>query len=275
VQPAGAPEHALLVRQRIALGDRIETGQRSQAQLMLLDKSTFTIGANARLTIDRFVYDPNRRSLSATVAKGAFRFMSGRPDRGGDASIATPVSTIGIRGTIVEGVVGSEAVAIASREPALNARLKSDPETASLIVLRGPGVGNKLRVAPGSITVTAANKTVDLDRPTLAAFIPEPGAAPIGPFTLSADGLRRLEALVFASLADQLRSSATSGGNYKPVMPYGGSRRTPPWATGNQNTPWLGGPSGQPPGGGAVVPPGMPAMPGAPAEQPKQIQGRP
>src|SRR5579862_7700222 len=89
IQPGGAPEHPLLVRQRIALGDRIETGERSQAQLMLLDKSTFTIGANARLTIDRFVYDPNKRSLTASVAKGAFRFMSGRPDRGGDAAIST------------------------------------------------------------------------------------------------------------------------------------------------------------------------------------------
>jgi hypothetical protein len=279
VQPAGAPEHVLLVRQRIALGDRIETGQRSQAQLMLLDKSTFTIGANARLTIDRFVYDPTKRSLTASVAKGAFRFMSGRPDRAGDASISTPVSTIGIRGTIVEGVVGSEAIAIASREAAISPRLQSDPETASLIVLRGPGGGNKLRVMPGSITVTAANRTVALDRPMLAAYVPEPGAAPIGPFTLSADGLRRLEGLVFASLAEQLRSSPTSGAGYKPVTPYSGSKGAPPWARQGAGGPLGGGPLGQPPGGGvgsnAYIPSGVQAIPAAPAQpavQPKQIQ---
>ena len=275
VQPVGAPEHPLLVRQRIALGDRIETGQRSQAQLMLLDKSTFTIGANARLTIDRFVYDPTKRSLTASVAKGAFRFMSGRPDRGGDASISTPVSTIGIRGTILEAVVGSEAVAIASREAAISPRLRSDPETASLIVLRGPGGGNKLRVTPGSITVTAANRTVALDRPMLAAYVPEPGAAPIGPFTLSADGLRRLEGLVFASLAEQMRSTSTSGGGYKPVTPYGGSKGAPPWARQGPGGPWSGGPQGQAPGGGAYLPSGLPSVPVAPVQQgpqPKQIQ---
>ena len=276
VQPAGAPQaHPLLVRQRVALGDQIQTGERSQAQLMLLDKSTFTIGANARLTIDRFVYDPHSRSLGATVAKGAFRFMSGRPDRAGDASIGTPVSTIGIRGTIVEGVVGSEAVAIAGREPALNARLTSDPETASLIVLRGPGSGNKVHAAPGSITVTAANQTVAFDRPMLAAYVPAPGAAPIGPFTLSADGLRRLEGLVFASLAEQLRSATTSGSGYKPVTPYSGSKSKPPWANGPGNS-WLGGPPGSPPtsGSGAYVPSGLPAGSGLPPQQgpqPKKV----
>jgi hypothetical protein len=285
LQPSGAPPHPLLVRQRVALGDQVQTGERSQAQLMLLDKSTFTIGANARLTIDRFVYDPRGRSLTASVAKGAFRFMSGRPDRAGDASIGTPVSTIGIRGTIVEGVVGSEAVAIAGREPALNAQLKSDPETASLIVLRGPGAGNKVRAAPGSITVTAGNQTVSLDRPMLAAYVPSPGAAPIGPFTLSADGLRRLEGLVFASLAEQLRSSPTGGNGYTPVTPYSGSKGTPPWARGGPGNPWLGGPLGQTPttGPGAYVPPAVPATPALPGQpqpnpgqpQPKKIPGKP
>lgn len=274
IQTAGAPERPLQPRQRVALGDRIETGQRSQAQLMLLDKSTFTIGANARLTIDRFVYDPNSRSISASVAKGAFRFMSGRPDRGGDASISTPVSTIGIRGTIVDGVVGSEAVAIASREQAINPRLKSDPESASLIVLRGPGNANKLGVTPGAITVTAGGRTVALDRPMLAAYVPEAGAAPIGPFTISGDGLRRLQGLVFASLAEQLRSSqSSSGGDFKPVTPYGGSRR-PPWANQGQGNPFTG-----PLGGGGPgtfipsnIPSAVPAVPAAPAQQPKQIQ---
>jgi hypothetical protein len=288
IEPSGAPARPLLVRQRVGLGDRVETGPRSQAQLMLLDKSIFTIGANARLTIDRFVYDPNKRSLTASVAKGAFRFMSGRPDRAGEATINTPVSTIGIRGTIVDGVVGGEAIAIASREQAVNPRLKSDPETASLIVLRGPGGANRL-AAPGSITVSAGNRSVALDRPMLAAYVPEAGAAPIGPFTMSADGLRRLQALVFASLADQLRSSTTTGGTgFRPVTPYGGGSRRTPWTNQGQAGPWGGGPGGQLPGGqfpgggagpgaGAFFPSGgsgvtpIPAAP-PPQQQPKQIQ---
>jgi hypothetical protein len=95
IRQVGAPQYRpLLVRQRVALADQVATGERSQLQLLLLDKSTFTVGPNARLTIDRFVYDPHGRSLAATVAKGAFRFMSGRPDRSGDASIDTPARSV-------------------------------------------------------------------------------------------------------------------------------------------------------------------------------------
>src|SRR6185503_2188187 len=57
-------------RQRLAWGDRIDTAKRSQLQILLLDRSTFGIGANSQVRIDRFVYDPNRgRSVVATFFK--------------------------------------------------------------------------------------------------------------------------------------------------------------------------------------------------------------
>ncbi|MEP7004929.1 MAG: hypothetical protein ABI810_03030, partial [Sphingomonas bacterium] len=50
IRSAGAPQaHAALVRQRVALNDEVQTGGRSQLQVLLLDKTTFTVGANARL----------------------------------------------------------------------------------------------------------------------------------------------------------------------------------------------------------------------------------
>src|SRR6478735_12023165 len=55
-------------RQRLAWGDQVDTGKKSQLQILLLDRSTFGIGANARVTIDRFVYDPNAgRSFLVTL----------------------------------------------------------------------------------------------------------------------------------------------------------------------------------------------------------------
>ena len=151
IRSAGAPQaHIAVVRQRVALADEVQTGGRSQLQVLLLDKSVFTVGANARLTIDRFVYDPNRgaRSMAASVTKGAFRFLSGRPDRAGTTSIRTPIATIGVRGTIVEGVVGEQAALIAAGE-ALGRPVRSDPETASLIILRGPGKRTQGQCAAG------------------------------------------------------------------------------------------------------------------------------
>jgi hypothetical protein len=206
VRSAGTPQpRPAVVRQRVALADQIQTGQRSQLQVLLLDKSVFTVGANAQLMIDRFVYDPaSGKSFAASVAKGAFRFMSGRSDRGGNASVNTPVATIGIRGTIFDGVVGPDAIAIASGERGIDRSIRGDPATASLIILRGPGKRTQGKALAGAITVTAAGQTVSLDQPLLAAYVPARGVAPIGPFTISLSGLARVQALIFPSLAEQL-----------------------------------------------------------------------
>jgi hypothetical protein len=206
IRSAGTPQpRPAVVRQRVALADQIQTGQRSQLQVLLLDKSVFTVGANAQLAIDRFVYDPaSGKSFAASVAKGAFRFMSGRPDRGGGSSVSTPVATIGIRGTIFDGVVGPDAIAIASGERGIDRSIRGDPATASLIILRGPGKRTQGKALAGAITVTAAGQTVSLDQPLLAAYVPARGVAPIGPFTISLSGLARVQALIFPSLAEQL-----------------------------------------------------------------------
>ena len=194
---AAARSRPAAIRQRVALADQVQTGARSQLQLQLLDRSVFTVGANAQLTIDRFVYDPaGNGSFGATVAKGAFRFMSGRRGDGKGTSINTPAATIGIRGTIVDGVVGEQAIAIARGERAISQTIDSDPQSASLVILRGPGPNRQGNGAVGAISVTAANKTVELDRPLLAAYVPRRGAAPIGPFTISLPGLARLNGLV-------------------------------------------------------------------------------
>jgi hypothetical protein len=221
IKPAGtSAARAAQVRQRVALADEVQTGGKSQLQVLLLDKSVFTVGANARLTIDRFVYDPGRgaRSIGASVVTGAFRFMSGRPDAKGSSSIRTPVATIGIRGTILDGVVGEDAVRIASGESGVGPDVRSDPATASLIILRGPGRAAQGRVQPGIIDVTSGGKTVTVDRPMRAVYVPRPGAAPIGPFIISPDGLREVQALIFPSLAPRFGLGPQPAGQpYYPI----------------------------------------------------------
>ena len=48
----------------------------------------------------------------------------------------------------------------------------------------------------GAIDVTANGKTVALERPGLALFIPGPGTAAVGPFELSDKGLLQLHDLL-------------------------------------------------------------------------------
>ena len=180
------------LRQRVVIADQVRTGGDSRMQILLLDKTKFSIGANAQLTIDKFVYDPAGGSLSASIGKGAFRFMSGGSNRAKAASVHTPAATIGIRGTIFDGAVGELAVAIAAGERAVGRDVQSDPATATLIVLRGPGARTQGRVNVGAVDVTGASRTVALDRPMLAAYVPYSGAEPIGPFEISSSGLVRL-----------------------------------------------------------------------------------
>lgn len=230
IESAGARQfrHAVL-RQQVGLSDQVQTGLHSQLQVLLLDTSVFTIGANARLMIDRYVYDPAvGRSFSTSIAKGAFRFISGRPDRRGSSSINTPVAAIGVRGTIVDGVVGAEAIAIANGERGIGQNRDSDPLTATLVILRGPGQLTQGKVVPGEITVTADGKTVTLDRPMLAVYVPRSGAAPIGPFTISTSGLARVQALIFPSLAEWLAATKRVSNTPYPVAPTRQVRRPAP-----------------------------------------------
>lgn len=197
-----------VVRERVILNDEVRTAAASQLQILLLDRTTFTVGANARVTVDRFVYDParNNRSTGVSVARGAFRFMSGRGFRppAGSVSVRTPVATIGVRGTIFEGVVGEDAIRIAAGEAAIGRKIKADKGEASLIVLRGPGLRTQGDTRPGAIDVTVGARTVTLGSPGLALYAPRAGAPPIGPFPISAAGLQALQSL--------LRTTAQPGG---------------------------------------------------------------
>lgn len=190
--------HKAAVRERVSLGNDVLTGKGSRAQIMLLDRTSFTVGANARIRIDRFVYDPQRNSSSvgASVGRGAFRVMSGRPTHNarGQSSITTPTATIGIRGTMIDGVIGSDAIAIMMAQPGIPA-FDADPETATLILLRGPGVATTDEPM-GAIDVTAGGKTVSMEGSGWAVFVPRQGAEPIGPFRISPEAARLLTSLL-------------------------------------------------------------------------------
>jgi hypothetical protein len=143
------------------------------------------------------------------VAKGAFRFISGKPLHAnpGQSAIRTPIVSIGIRGTIVEGAIGTDAIRIAQGEPAIPKGLKVDPETASLIFLRGPGAGAEGGEQPGAIDVTVGYITIAVTGSGKAMFAPGPGQPLVGPFTLSAAGSAALNDL----LRNPRRGGAPSG----------------------------------------------------------------
>jgi hypothetical protein len=191
-----------VLKARVTLNEQVVTAGSSMLQILLLDRSNFTVGANARVTIDKFVYDPNRSAsaVGASVARGAFRFMSSKSvhNMPGQTVVRTPVASIGVRGTVFEGVVGPDAVKIALGEQATAAAGgDADQDRASLIILRGPAA--TATTPSGAIDVTANGQTISLDKPGLALFVSGPGAHPVGPFPISDKGLLALDNLLRTS----------------------------------------------------------------------------
>jgi hypothetical protein len=205
----------------VLLNDRVRTGPNSRLQILLADRSTFTVGSNANIAIDRFVYDPqsNARASGVSVARGAFRFMSGRALQrpSGPVSVRTPVASIGIRGTIVEGVVGSDAVQIAATQEAVG-NVKNDPETATLILLRGPGPRTQGDTIPGAVDINVQDRVIALEGTNMALYVPGPGLPPIGPFKMTPQGLQGFQNLLrtqpsFAASAAQSAQQASQTGS--------------------------------------------------------------
>jgi len=83
--------------------DTVRTGEKANAQLLFVDETTLSIGPNSEVKLDRFVYDPARRTGNVVLetGKGVFRFVSGNADPRG-YQVKTPVATIGFRGSVVD-----------------------------------------------------------------------------------------------------------------------------------------------------------------------------
>ena len=83
----------------------VRTGADSMAQLLFLDETSLSIGPQSEVTLDRFVYDPNRRTGNVVfnTGRGVFRFVSGS-QQPASYQIKTPVATIGVRGTVVDWI---------------------------------------------------------------------------------------------------------------------------------------------------------------------------
>ncbi len=90
-------------------GDVIETADGGAIDILFVDKTTFALGGDARLAIDKLVYNPETHegSSSYSILKGMFVFSSGEIAKVNplDMTVKTTVATIGIRGTKVAGDV--------------------------------------------------------------------------------------------------------------------------------------------------------------------------
>ena len=97
----GGPAVALRVNDFILENDALETGVSSTLGVTFDDETTFSLSANTHITINEFVYQQGGSGNAAlfTVARGTAAFLASKVASTGDMKIATPIATMGIRGT--------------------------------------------------------------------------------------------------------------------------------------------------------------------------------
>jgi hypothetical protein len=107
--PPSGTVRTLSIGDNLVHNERIDTDKGGLLQVLLADGTTFTVGPNSQLTIDSFVYDPNRGTakITASLGKGVFRFIGGKASKTPDGvRLNTPIGTVGIRGGIVDFFFG-------------------------------------------------------------------------------------------------------------------------------------------------------------------------
>ena len=117
--PTGKPpvqaERALHVGVDVQANEIVTTGLNDRAHLLFLDGSSLTVGPQAKLTIDKFVYDPNSKvgALAINASQGLFRFVGGKISKTTPVIVTTPSATLTIRGGImIASVDASRTIAI-------------------------------------------------------------------------------------------------------------------------------------------------------------------
>lgn len=138
----------LVIDDSVFQNEVVETGKKSASEIRLLDETRISVGPETKLVLDKFVYDPNpgKGKLVLNVTEGVFRFISGTmPSEA--YSIRTPTATIGVRGTVFDGVIL--------------------PDGSSLYVLRSPD--SQL------IVETLSGITIVLSRPGDAVLVSPDG----------------------------------------------------------------------------------------------------
>jgi hypothetical protein len=164
-KPPNENERILRIGIDVQANELITTGATDRAHLVFLDGSSLTVGPDARLTIDRFVFDPNTQKgdLAINASKGVLRLVGGKISKTNAITVNTPSSTIGIRGGIaIFSVTQSQTTAdfVFGNSMTVTAGGKTETATrvgSQVITYAGgvPGVPTLLK--PGSLTAALSN----------------------------------------------------------------------------------------------------------------------
>jgi peptidylprolyl isomerase len=151
---------------KLPFREHIQTATDSASVIRLLDRTTLSLGANAQVVLDEFVYNPDKSIAQGVVqlAMGSLRFVSAAGRRT-DVTVQTPAATLGIRGTI------------------FNVNVTPN--------------GTEVQVESGLVEVSNASGSLDLAQGQTAVFGPNrPGQRTAGPSPALTAAIQQIVRLV-------------------------------------------------------------------------------
>ena len=205
-KPPGETERVLRVGIDVQANEIITTKDDDRAHLVFLDGTSLTVGPNAQLVIDKFVFDPstNTGDLGITASKGVFRLVGGKISKDKPITVTSPSGSMGIRGGIVIVNVGptgttwdfifghsmvvcalNQCQTVTQQGLQVTTAVGSSPSTPSVVGQVGlAALVSQLQGTPGKATgnaavidaITAANLNNAALLANLLALLPKPTA---------------------------------------------------------------------------------------------------
>jgi FecR protein len=179
----------LKLQDDIFLNDVLQTSANSTLGVTFNDATTFNLTANARITVDNYIYEDGGKNNSALfdITKGTVAFVAAAVAKTGDMKITTPSASLGIRGTtgLVEvsqsgGAAGGHNIKLypdpdgrvgqIDVSDRSGARLGSLTQGSSGFTIR-PGAGGRVTAAPLTISPQQAARDQGIVRQVHAAQV--------------------------------------------------------------------------------------------------------
>lgn len=115
----------------VHLNDELKTGAGGHLKVTFHDDTILTLGEDASVVIDRYVYDPQKGvgDVLLTTTQGAFRFATGKMKELSTKTIgvSTPVADIAVRGTEFWGASLTANTACCCLPARSTSRMKAGP----------------------------------------------------------------------------------------------------------------------------------------------------
>jgi hypothetical protein len=166
----------------VIANERITTTSAGQAQFLLNDGTSFSVGPDSEVVLDKYVYDPDRGTgeMAMSVSKGVMRFVGGKISKAQPVEIRIGSATMGIRG----------GIAMVSAQP-------GQPVTARFLF------GLAMTMTQNGVTQMTTRAGTAIDVP--------PGQPPSPPRPVSAQELRQSKGQMEGSSGGQSAGGSGDG----------------------------------------------------------------